>query len=96
MTFQRHIPTRSNTLFPTGSNATKSMAQRVGDTLLYPKGYISGPPSGAGPDIHGDLAALARQVERLSPCHRDPERFHLDKSVIAETLRRMAGQVRNG
>jgi len=36
------------------------------------------------------LLALADQVRRLAPCHRDPERFHLDKSEIERELRRMA------
>jgi hypothetical protein len=57
------------------------------------KDMVAGPL--ASPPKGDTLADLARQVERLSPCHRDPERFHLDKSVIAETLRRMAEQVRN-
>jgi hypothetical protein len=36
------------------------------------------------------LTDLARQVQRLSPCHRDPERYHVEKSVIVATLRRLA------
>jgi hypothetical protein len=36
------------------------------------------------------LAALARRLERLRPCHRDPEQFHIEKSEIATELRRMA------
>lgn len=36
------------------------------------------------------LHHLAHAVRRLSPDHRDPERFHLDKSEIERTLRRLA------
>jgi len=36
------------------------------------------------------LFYLAGRVARLSPDHRDPERYHLEKSEIAATLRRMA------
>lgn len=41
-------------------------------------------------DLSGLLADLARQVDRLRPSHRDPERFHLDKSDIVDALRRAA------
>lgn len=37
------------------------------------------------------LTDLARQVGRLSPCHRDPERFHEDKDAIRRELMRLAG-----
>ena len=33
---------------------------------------------------------LARQVSRLCPDRRGPERFHVEKSEIAATLRRLA------
>lgn len=36
------------------------------------------------------LASLAGQVRRLAPSHRDPERFHADKSEIEATLRRLS------
>ncbi len=38
------------------------------------------------------LDRLAARVRRLSPHHRDPERFHLDKSEIERELRRLARQ----
>lgn len=38
------------------------------------------------------LHALAYAVRRLSPCHRDPERFHADKSEIERELKRLARQ----
>lgn len=38
------------------------------------------------------LALLADRVGRLSPHHRDPERFHIDKSEIVAELRRLARQ----
>jgi hypothetical protein len=39
---------------------------------------------------------LARRIERLAPHHRDPERFHEDKSEIVASLRRLAKEVRHG
>jgi hypothetical protein len=36
------------------------------------------------------LARLARDVARLAPDRRDPERFHVEKSEIAAELRRLA------
>ena len=36
------------------------------------------------------LLDLARRVRRLTPCRRDPERFHVEKSEIEAALRRMA------
>lgn len=38
------------------------------------------------------LHDLASAVRRLSPSHRDPERFHMDKSEIERALRRLARQ----
>ena len=37
-----------------------------------------------------DLERLAEAVRRLSPCHRDPERFHMDRAEIAGELRDLA------
>lgn len=42
------------------------------------------------------LDKLARRVERLSPHHRWPERFHEDKSDIVAELRQIAREVRRG
>lgn len=36
------------------------------------------------------LTELARRVLRLRPSHRDPEEFHVEKSEIANELRRLA------
>ncbi len=36
------------------------------------------------------LTMIADKVRRLSPSHRDPERFHIDKSEIEADLRRLA------
>jgi hypothetical protein len=41
------------------------------------------------------LIKLADRVRRLSPSHRDPERFHIDKSEIEAELRRLARSNRN-
>ena len=48
------------------------------------------------PVMHVDaaqLADLAHRVRRLSPSHRDPERFHFDKDAIEKDLRRMARSI---
>ena len=42
------------------------------------------------------LALIADKVRRLSPSHRDPERFHMDKSEIERDLRRLARTVTHG
>lgn len=42
------------------------------------------------------LTNLADRLRRLSPCHRDPERFHEDKSEIERELRRLAGRIARG
>lgn len=36
------------------------------------------------------LEVLAERVARLSPSHRDPERFHMDKAELVRELRRLA------
>ena len=47
--------------------------------------------STGGTDGRADrLIHLAGQVARLTPDRRDPERFHIQKSEIVNTLRRMA------
>lgn len=46
------------------------------------------------PRLDADLAALAGRVQRLTVSHRDPERFHLDKSEIAHQLRQLAQGLR--
>jgi hypothetical protein len=43
-----------------------------------------------------DVLDLARRVRRLVPDHRDPERFHLDKSEIAGELHRLALTLERG
>lgn len=42
------------------------------------------------------LHALAARVERLCPSHRNPERFHEDKSEIVAELQRLASEVKHG
>lgn len=44
----------------------------------------------------GKLLILADRVRRLSPHHRDPERFHEDKNEIERELRRLAKVVTRG
>lgn len=38
------------------------------------------------------LRELASKVRRLSPHHRDPERFHVEKDEVARMLLRLARQ----
>jgi hypothetical protein len=40
--------------------------------------------------VDAALRDLAARVERNVPHHRDPERFHAEKSEIASELRRLA------
>jgi hypothetical protein len=39
------------------------------------------------------LAELARRVEWLRPGHRDPHKFHEEKSEIAYELSQLAGRI---
>ncbi|WP_164726954.1 hypothetical protein [Shimia sediminis] len=43
--------------------------------------------------IGDEIAALVHRVRRLSPGHRDPHRFHEEKSEIAHDLAELARQV---
>lgn len=40
------------------------------------------------------LSRLAARVARLTPSHRDPERFHVEKSEVVAELRRLARERR--
>lgn len=40
-----------------------------------------------------ELRGLAVQVQGLVPSHRDPERFHLEKSEVVADIRRLADDV---
>ncbi|MER2536849.1 MAG: hypothetical protein ABTQ31_16985 [Rhizobiaceae bacterium] len=42
------------------------------------------------------LDEYARQIERLAPSPRHPERFHKDKSEIVAALLRLADEVQHG
>ncbi|MEP4260266.1 MAG: hypothetical protein ABJ375_13270 [Rhizobiaceae bacterium] len=39
------------------------------------------------------LHELVRRIDRLRPDHRDPHRFHEEKSEIAYELAQLAGRV---
>lgn len=41
--------------------------------------------------LSADLHALADRLARLAPSHRDPFRFHEEKSELVHELRRLAG-----
>jgi ubiquinone biosynthesis protein UbiJ len=57
---------------------------------LYESGVVS------ARDIAEALATLERQAERLTVSHRNPEKFHEDKSELVAALarlrRRLEGQ----
>lgn len=61
-----------------------------------PQAPLKEVPAGGDFQMHltradrNEIAALARRVERLAPSHRSPEHFHIEKSEIAEALRRIA------
>jgi len=42
------------------------------------------------PDIADHLHDIADRLARLAPCHRDPFKFHEDKSELVAELRRLA------
>lgn len=42
------------------------------------------------PAMTARLLELARQVQRLTPSHRHPERFHENKSEVVAALRQLA------
>lgn len=42
------------------------------------------------PDLSEQLRELARRVRALSPCRRDPERYHVEKDEIEKELRRLS------
>ena len=48
------------------------------------------------PDEAEELRELARKVDRLTICRRDPERFFADKSEIVADLRRRADRLDGG
>lgn len=48
---------------------------------------------GPHPSLAALLEALADRVRRLVPDHRDPERFHADKSDLVAELRTLAREV---
>lgn len=50
----------------------------------------------ARPDPAEAIRSLAAKVARLAPDHRDPERFHIDKSEVVAELRRLAREVEHG
>jgi hypothetical protein len=50
--------------------------------------------SPAGPATSADIERLADAVRALAPCHRNPERFHMDKAAIAGELRELARRLR--
>lgn len=46
--------------------------------------------------LEDDLLRLARALQRLSPSHRNPEKYHEDKSQIIDELKGLAREIREG
>lgn len=44
----------------------------------------------------GRLEELVAKLRRLGPCHRDPERFHLEKNEIMHDLLSLARLLKGG
>lgn len=58
---------------------------------------MAGEPESLSPPVTPvTLRLIADKVRHLSPSHRNPERFHEDKSEIERDLRRLARRVGNG
>ncbi len=51
---------------------------------------MTGDENGGAETVDAALRELAARVERNVPHHREPERFHAEKSEIAAALRRLA------
>lgn len=79
-------------------NSPRSPRDLGCETPSLPKGReYSVPPSGVRhkPVLVSDqLHALAGRVLRLMVSHRDPERFFVERSDIADEMRRLARAVR--
>jgi hypothetical protein len=59
------------------------------------------PPAPPGPHARisissAEVERLADAVLRLSPCHRDPEAFHMNKAAIVGELHELARRMRVG
>ncbi len=79
-----------------GISRTIPLVRRVGmgrderDTPL--KGGYPFYPDPDPSRLSDRLSDLAHRVRRLSPSHRDPERYHVEKSQIEHELRLLARQ----
>ena len=62
-------------------------------SCVLPESGLRRQPDGGLPDR---LREAARQVGRLLPDRRDPERFHIRKNEIAVELGRIARQIERG
>ena len=51
-------------------------------------GFRAGPT--AGETVSQELARIARRLRHLVPDHRDPHRFHEEKSEMERQLRRLS------
>ena len=44
-------------------------------------------------NLGDEIAELVRRIDRLRPDHRDPHRFHEEKSDIAHELTKLANRI---
>ena len=89
----------------TCSTTTKTMVEQGGaverKNMLHHHPFIGGGGGGAVEqpttiEVEQKLAEIARRVQRLAPSHRNPHRFHEDKSEIVAELHRLASEVHHG
>lgn len=74
----------------TGSRLGEILVARAGLSLYRTRLPREGHRADVGVPLSPELDALADRVRRLLLSHRDPERFHINKSKIECALRRLA------
>lgn len=84
--------TRNDTYSCTPPRVRTREGGSIGNTCHEVSLVSSGAGSASLPSVL--LDRLAGDLRRLSPHHRDPERFHLDKHTIAAELHELAAALR--
>ena len=90
---------RTRTFYTRQSRTTRTKPDTAAPAKPDKTGHtplgVSGCPGGLSGQTAcpGALMTLAAQVARLAPSHRDPERFHVEKSEIVAELRRLAREL---
>lgn len=55
--------------------------------------HPTAPLRGRG-DVTSSLTEIAARLERLAPCHRDPEHFHEEKSELVLAIREVSRKIK--